>query len=213
MIDYNRLFEEEIQKGEHKRLLLHVCCAPCLASAILRVKDHFDLTLFYYNPNIRPFEEYEKRFFEIGKLLRGLNLDNVNVIKGEYEKDVFDTFLIPKKDEREGGSRCMDCITTRLEKTAEFARKNGFDLFSTTLTSSPHKNAQFINEKGIELSSQTSLWLPSDFKKKDGVLVSKKLCQEYEIYRQNYCGCNTTNRDAVTLKSTSDTASVVLNKE
>lgn len=189
MTDYNRLFEKVCENSQEKTLLLHVCCAPCLASAIERVARNFRVTLFYYNPNIRPEAEYEKRYGEIKKLLDGLDLGDVEVIKGDYETERFDRFLIPKKDECEGGSRCDDCIAERLMVTAEIARKNHFDYFCTTLTSSPHKNAEYINSKGYELSADGCGWLPSDFKKRDGVLRSKELCSAYGIYRQNYCGC------------------------
>ncbi len=189
MTDYNRLFEKECENSQEKTLLLHVCCAPCLASAIERVAEKFRVTLFYYNPNIRPVSEYEKRYDEIGKLLSGLNLKHIEIIDGEYDQARFDRFLIPKKDEREGGSRCDDCIAERLIVTAENARKNRFDYFCTTLTSSPHKNAEYINTVGYELSGEGCLWLSSDFKKRDGVLRSRELCSLYGIYRQNYCGC------------------------
>lgn len=189
MTDYNRLFEKECENSQDKTLLMHVCCAPCLASAIERVAPYFRVTLFYYNPNIRPEAEYEKRYGEIEKLISGIGLNDIEIIRGDYEGERFDRFLIPKKNEPEGGSRCADCIAERLEVTAEIARKNHFDYFCTTLTSSPHKNAEYINLKGYELSADGCLWLPSDFKKRDGVLRSRALCSTYGIYRQNYCGC------------------------
>lgn len=176
--------------GEKKpRLLLHVCCAPCFSYPLELLHPHFDITAFYYNPNIMPLAEYEKRLGEFEKLRRYPFV----LRAGEWDNPRFLDCVRGMEELPEGGSRCGLCIGLRLEKTAELAAAEGFDYFATTLTVSPHKNAPLINTLGEELAARCGVkWLPSDFKKKEGYKRSIALCRELEIYRQDYCGCRLT---------------------
>lgn len=171
-------------------MLLHSCCGPCSTSVIDRLKDDYDLTIFYYNPNVYPQEEYIKRLSEQKKYI-SLTNPQIKVIDGEYDDaQIFLDSFKGFEEVKEGGSRCKICINLRLKKTAEYASKNGFDIFASTLSVSPHKNAQMINELGLELSKQNNIeYLVSDFKKQDGYLNSIKLSKQYDLYRQKYCGC------------------------
>lgn len=184
-IDYNRIFEEEAKRYQGKKLLLHCCCAPCFLGVAERVIQCFDVTLFWFNPNIMPEAEHDLRYRELYKTADKFGLP---VIKREYENHRFMSFAGDMKEEREGGARCDKCISLRIRETAAYAGENEFDLFATTLTVSPHKNADLINRIGEECSSHAR-WLHSDFKKKNGFLRSGELCAEYGVYRQNYCGC------------------------
>lgn len=182
--DYNKIMKEEIDSilGK-KKLLLHVCCAPC-SSACLNRLSSFDITLFYYNPNTFPKSEYDLRFEQFKKLT------NLNIIKVAYShKDFLDNCL-KYADENEGGERCKKCIELRLKTSFEFAKNNGYDYITTTLTTSPHKDATFINEKGKEFEKIYGVkFLPCDFKKENGFLNSIKISKEKNLYRQDYCGC------------------------
>jgi predicted adenine nucleotide alpha hydrolase (AANH) superfamily ATPase len=155
---------------EKKKMLLHSCCGPCSTSVIDRLKNDYDLTIFYYNPNVYPQEEYIKRLNEQKKYI-SLTNPQIKIIDGEYnDAQIFLDSFKGYEEAKEGGSRCKICINLRLKKTAEYARKNGFDIFASTLSVSPHKNAQMINELGLELSKQNNIeYLISDFKKQDGV--------------------------------------------
>ncbi len=191
-IDYNRLMEEQIASldGARPRLLLHICCAPCGSAVLERVCPFFDVTLYYDNPNIMPEEEYRKREGEIRKLLRLSGREDVPLIEGPYDTGAFFDAARGLEDQPEGGARCEACFRLRLARTAELAREGGFAFFCSTLTVSPHKNAQLINRIGEELARETGVpWLPSDFKKKDGYLRSIRLSREYGLYRQCFCGC------------------------
>ena len=190
--DYNREMEELIAslEGRRPRLLLHVCCAPCASSVLERVYPYFDVTLFYYNPNIHPKDEYDKRAGELPKLLLRAGMEDVGLIVAEYDPQEFFAAAQGLETEPEGGARCDKCFDLRLSKSAQYAAQKGFDYFATTLTVSPHKNAPLINSIGEGLAAQFGVpWLPSDFKKRDGYLRSIRLCQEYGIYRQCWCGC------------------------
>lgn len=173
-----------------KKLLLHSCCGPCSTSVIEKLQKEYDLTIFYYNPNIYPEEEYIKRLTEQKKYIQLTNKD-IKVIDGEYlDSEKFLQAYKGLEECREGGDRCKTCIYLRLKKTAEFAKKNNFDIFASTLSVSPHKNAQLINGLGLELSKENNIeYLISDFKKQDGYLNSIKLSKKYNLYRQKYCGC------------------------
>jgi len=177
---------------QKKRILLHACCAPCSTTAIFSLIDEYDITLCYYNPNIYPIEECEKRKQEIYKLVNAVNREGVDVKVLDVEND-FETFEKAVKgfeNEKEGGKRCNICFALRLDKVAFLAKENGFDLFATTLTVSPHKNAKLINEIGENISKKHKIeYLPTDFKKKDGFKKSIELSKKYDLYRQNYCGC------------------------
>lgn len=189
--DYQREMEKIIStfEGRKPSLLLHACCAPCSTSVLERLYDNFDITLFYYNPNIMPEEEYVLRAEQFGKIPTVAD-GTVGLIVAKYDKNEFLSRINGFEDEPEGGGRCGICFDVRLGKTAEVAEREGFEYFGTTLTVSPHKNAPIINDIGEELAKgRKSVWLPSDFKKKNGYLRSTELCRAYGIYRQNYCGC------------------------
>ncbi len=168
------------------RLLLHSCCGPCSSYVLEYLSDYFDITLFFYNPNIQPAEEYEKRLLTQKKLLERAKYKNpVVFLAGEYEPQRFFDTVKGLEGCKEGGARCEKCFELRLSKAAEIAKKGGFDYFATTLTVSPHKNAVLINEIGGRYQN----YLPSDFKKREGYKRSIILSKEYELYRQGYCGC------------------------
>ena len=175
---------------EKKKLLLHSCCGPCSTSVIEKLKQEYNLTIFYYNPNIHPQEEYEKRLTEQIKYIN-LSSQNIVVIDGKYDDNpLFEQAFKGLESCKEGGSRCEKCIYLRLKKTAEYASKNKFDIFASTLSVSPHKNANLINTLGKQLEEEYKVeYLVSDFKKQDGYLNSIKLSKEYNLYRQKYCGC------------------------
>lgn len=175
--------------AEKPRLLLHVCCAPCFSYPLELLHPHFDITAYYYNPNIMPLAEYEKRLGEFEKLRR-----HPFTLRAEaWDNPRYLDCVRGMEAEPEGGSRCGLCIGLRLEKTAALAAAEGFDFFATTLTVSPHKNAPLINRLGEELAGRFGVrWLPSDFKKKEGYKRSVAICRELEIYRQEYCGCRLT---------------------
>lgn len=177
-----------------KKILLHSCCAPCSTAVIERLKDDYDITIYYYNPNIYPEEEYLKRKNEeiryIGILHETQPETNVDFLDCDYECDKYYAAVKGYENEREGGARCAICFRLRLESTAKKALELGYDLFGTTLTVSPHKNAELINAIGLALEKEYNIsFLVSDFKKKDGYKRSVQLSKENGIYRQNYCGC------------------------
>ena len=190
-INYDKVLEEIINKLDHKpKLLLHSCCGPCSSYVITYLKDYFDITILYYNPNIEPHEEYEKRKNEQIKLINELNIPSLSLMDTEYENNIYREYVKGYEDNPEGGSRCHLCYELRLKKTVELAKINGFEYFGTTLTVSPYKNASILNMLGEKLSKEYNvLWLYSDFKKKDGYKKSIELSKKYELYRQDYCGC------------------------
>lgn len=170
-----------------KTLLLHSCCAPCSSSVLKKVCEFFDVTILYYNPNIYPLAEYEKRKKEQIKLCKKLN---IKFLDCDYNENDFLFEVKGLENEIEGGARCNKCFYLRLNKTALLAKQNNFDYFGTTLTVSPHKNEQVINQIGKILQDKYQInYLFADFKKHDGYLNSIKLSKEYNLYRQNYCGC------------------------
>ncbi len=173
-------------------LLLHSCCAPCSTACIQALKDYFDITVFYFNPNITDKSEYEKRKAEQIKYLKAIG--GVAFIEGEYDNKEFFDACKGLEGEKEGGKRCEKCIALRLDQTARLAEREGFQYFCSTLSVSPHKNSKFINEYGKGLSG-TSLYLENDFKKNNGYLQSIKLSKEYGLYRQNFCGCIFSKRE------------------
>ena len=169
------------------KLALHSCCGPCSSYVIEYLSEFFDITLFFYNPNIHPETEYEKRLSEQLRLCKELSIPTVPC---DYNKADFFDFVKGLENEREGGQRCTKCFEMRLDYTAKKAKELGFDIFATTLTVSPHKNAQLINEIGEKISEMYNIsWLPSDFKKRNGYLKSIQLSKQYDLYRQDYCGC------------------------
>lgn len=175
-----------------KKLLLHSCCGPCSTAVLERLLSETDyqISVFYYNPNIHPESEYIKRKNEQIKFIKKLNSDRVNFIDADYNPEKYFELTKGLESEKEGGNRCSICFNLRLSVTAQFAKENGYDIFGTTLTVSPHKNAEVINGIGESISKQKGIdYLVADFKKKDGFKRSIVLAKEYDLYRQNYCGC------------------------
>ena len=178
-----------IDKRQKPKLLLHVCCAPCSSHCLEVVEPFFDVTVFFYNPNISPKTEYDKRLLEEQKFVK-IAHPNVKVVEAEYDSQSFFDIAKGLEDLPEGGERCHKCYELRLKKTAQFARDNNFDFFTTTLTVSPYKNSQVLNEIGANVAKQYGVkYLFSDFKKQNGYLHSIELSHKYNLYRQNYCGC------------------------
>lgn len=189
--NYQREMEEEIRRLEGRRpaLLLHSCCGPCSSAVLERLREHFRVTVLYYNPNIEPEAEYRHRLAEQKRLLSLLPGD-IPLLDCEYDHEAFDAFAPSMAEEPEGGARCLACFALRLNRTAETAAQNGFEYFTTTLSVSPHKNAENVNRIGAEAGEKAGVrYLFADFKKKDGYLRSLQLSREYELYRQDYCGC------------------------
>ncbi len=190
-INYQKELDKILLNANGQTLLLHSCCAPCSSYVLSYLNKYFKITILYYNPNITDENEYKKRKAEQIRLISELPAENpIEIIDCDYEPDKF--FDIAKGLEYcpEGGERCFKCYELRLEKSAELAKKHNFDWFCTTLSISPLKNAQKINEIGNELSKKYGVnFLPSDFKKKEGFKQSIELSKKYNLYRQNYCGC------------------------
>ncbi|MDE5563796.1 MAG: epoxyqueuosine reductase QueH [Oscillospiraceae bacterium] len=189
--NYQREMEEVLHNAPKKpHVLLHACCAPCSSAVLERLAEMAHITLFFYNPNIIPEAEYQYRLAELKRLLTQMPLPDIDLLEGNYEPDRFLAFAAALADLPERGTRCQLCIRLRLEEAVKAAKSLGADYFATTLTVSPHKDAAFINDAGFALAEQYGLpWLPSDFKKKDGYKRSIALSAQYELYRQNFCGC------------------------
>ena len=191
MNNYNKKMYEIIESLNNKpRLLLHACCAPCSSTVLERLQAYFDITIYYFNPNMNDIAEYNKRYAEFSKLLKGMELEQIEVIKPDFEQETFYQFASKYANEKEGGERCHLCYYYRLEESAKYAKNNNFDYFATTLTVSPYKNSDLINKIGLELEEKYSIkYLPSDFKKENGYKRSIELSKMYNLYRQLYCGC------------------------
>ena len=187
--NYSKKLENIIKLLDYKpKLLLHSCCAPCSSYVIDYLHKYFDITIFYYNPNIFPKEEYDKRKKEQIRFIK--NYDDIKFMDCDYDNELYNKLIRGLENEPERGNRCTVCFNLRLEKTADVAVKNSFDYFGTTLTVSPYKNASLINEIGERFSIEKGIkWLYSDFKKNDGYKKSIELSKEYDLYRQDYCGC------------------------
>lgn len=183
-IDYNKLMHEEISSlGEKPRLLLHCCCAPCSSAVIVKLKDYFEITYLFYNPNIFPQTEFEKRKQEFKKL-------GIDVIDLGYDHQKYLDQVVGHERDEEGGERCKLCIAERMKKSFEYAKINHFDFVTTTLSISPHKDCDFINQTGERLEKEFNVkFLHADFKKENGYLLSTQICKEKNIYRQDFCGC------------------------
>ena len=172
-------------------LLLHACCAPCSSYVLESIAKYFDITMYFYDPNITPAEEYEKRYSELKRLLREAPFANgIKIMESAYEPEKFFEIAKGLEDIPEGGERCFKCYRLRLEKTAQTAKEHGFDYFATTLSISPYKSSAKLAEISLALEKEYGVnWLPSDFKKRGGYKRSIELSKEYELYRQDYCGC------------------------
>ena len=182
---------ENISPEKPPRLLLHSCCAPCSSYTLEYLSRYFDITVYYFNPNISPKQEFDKRFEEQKRLISQMPFKNsVTLVEGDYNYDDFLEIAKGLETVPEGGERCFRCYKMRLESTARLAKEQGFNYFCTTLSISPLKNSQKINELGFEIEEKYGVkWLPSDFKKREGYKRSIQLSREYSLYRQNFCGC------------------------
>ncbi len=175
-----------------KKVLLHSCCGPCSSYCIKELAKYVKVTILYYNPNIEPIEEYNKRKETQINLIKDYQKEGIDVdyIDVDYENEVYRNYVLGLENEVEGGSRCTKCFTLRLTRTASLAAALNYDFFATTLTVSPHKNSKLINEIGLEIEKKLKIrFLPSDFKKREGYKKSIEYSKEYELYRQDYCGC------------------------
>ena len=187
----DKIIEKNISEGKIPSLLLHACCAPCSSYCLEYLSRYFNITVFYFNPNISLKEEYEYRLNEEKRLISLMDFVNpVRIIEGEYRPKIFYDAVKGLEDEPEGGKRCVECSKLRLEASAQKAKELGADYFTTTLTISPLKNAGLLNNIGAQYAEKYGVnWLYSDFKKKEGYKRSIALSREYSLYRQNYCGC------------------------
>ncbi len=196
-INYQKELEKLIEKNQKENrvpaLFLHSCCAPCSSYCLEYLAEFFHITLFYYNPNISPKMEYETRVEEQKRLVEALNHKvtyPIEMVEGNYDPERFYEMAKGKEDLPEGGERCFECYKLRLKEAGLYAKEGNFDYFTTTLSISPLKNAQKLNEIGNKIADEVDVaYLPSDFKKKNGYKRSTELSKEYDLYRQNYCGC------------------------
>ena len=189
---YYKLCLKELENiKEPKKLLLHSCCAPCSSHVITFLTNYFDITILYYNPNIAPIEEYNKRKKEQIRLIKSIDtINKLDIIDCDYDNDIYESKIKGYEECPERGARCTICYELRMGKTAEIAKKNKYDYFCTTLSVSPYKNANLINQIGEKLANEFNIkWLYSDFKKADGYKKSIELSKKYNLYRQDYCGC------------------------
>ncbi|HAN09461.1 MAG TPA: hypothetical protein DCP90_02480 [Clostridiales bacterium] len=194
-MNYQKVLDEILKETtamqRKPKLLLHSCCAPCSTYVIEYLLSYFDISVLYYNPNIYPEEEYLKRKDEQIRLINEIKQDKyINIIDIEYEREKFEQIALGYEGEKEGGARCVRCFRFRMIRTAEIAKEKSYDYFCTTLTVSPHKNAEKINEIGELIQKEVGIkWLYSDFKKNEGYKKSIELSKKYDLYRQDYCGC------------------------
>lgn len=189
--ELERLIQKLQQEGKVPRLLLHACCAPCSSAVLEYLSQYFAITLLYYNPNIAPLEEYQKREAELRRLVSQMKFTHpVELLPCQYDGQAFVQAARGLEGEPEGGKRCEACFRLRLRYTAQEAARLRFDYYTTTLSISPMKNAPLLNQLGEEIGREFGVaHLPSDFKKKDGYKRSVQLSKEYDLYRQDYCGC------------------------
>ena len=208
-VNYQKELDAKLQEitklKTHPTLLLHSCCAPCSSYVLEYLSSYFDITILYYNPNIAPQEEFDRRVEEQQRLIREMPLcSTVQFIVGHYDPSEFYTIAAGKEDQPEGSERCFACYRLRLETTAKLAAEKGFDYFTTTLSISPHKNVDVLNAIGSELADiYHTPYLHSDFKKKNGYKRSCELSQIYHLYRQDYCGCIYSKAEALRRQKTS----------
>lgn len=168
-------------------MLLHTCCAPCAIYVVQELAKEYDLALYYYNPNIHPADEYQKRLDEI---IKWSKKRDIKLIEAEYNVEDWFKEIKGLEEESEGGSRCFVCYEMRMRETAQYAKDNGYDIFSTTMSISPHKKADKLNEIGNKLKEEIGVdYLEADWKKNDGFKIACKLSKEEKFYRQDYCGC------------------------
>ena len=212
--EFEKQIEDVSKLSKRPKLLLQACCCPCSSHCLEVLEGYFDISVYFYNPNIDEKQEYEKRLEELKRFTREADFAlDVKLIEGDYEPELFYEMAKGRENLPERGERCYDCYKLRLRKTAEYARDHGYDYFSTTLSISPYKNAEWLNEIGMELEREmretsgraedvkSPIFLFSDFKKKNGYKRSIELSEEYGLYRQDYCGCVFSKRDRDLKKS------------
>lgn len=192
-INYQKEMEKHLpREGERvPRLLLHVCCAPCSSYVLEYLSAYFEITVFYYNPNIEPEQEYRFRAAEEQRFIREIAPAHpITYTEGDYDPERFHEVSRGLEKEPEGGARCTECFRLRLERVAQACAAGGYDYFTTTLTISPLKDADRLNSIGQEMAARYGVkWLPSDFKKRGGYVRSVELSKEHDLYRQDFCGC------------------------
>ena len=192
-MNFQKLLEDEIElikdNDVKPNLLLHACCGPCSSYVIEYLSKYFDITIYYYNPNTYPEEEFTRRYDELDKFINNFN-NSVKIIKEQYNPTEFYNSIKGLEHLGEKSRRCYNCYKLRMNKAARYAKDNGYDYFTTTLSISPYKNANWINEIGKKIENNLGIrYLYSDFKKKDGYKRSLELSKKYNLYRQEYCGC------------------------
>lgn len=190
--EMDKLLENMKNSGQVKKLFLHCCCAPCSSYVLEYLSNYFQITAFFYNPNIDTDEEYSYRQRELIRFIKEKTFENsVEIVSGDYRPEKFEDIAKGYEDCKEGGARCMRCFDLRLRETAKLAKEYNADFFATTLTVSPLKNAQAINAIGEKIGKEFEIeYLPSDFKKKNGYKRTIELSREFDLYRQNFCGCS-----------------------
>ena len=195
--ELDKLIEQLQKEGRAPRLLLHSCCAPCSSYVLEYLSNFFEITVFYYNPNIFPETEYTKRILEQQMLIDDMKVKHpIAFLAGQYDRERFFDIAAGLEHLEEGGERCFKCYELRLAEAAQVAKKGNFDYFTTTLSISPMKNADKLNEIGMKLADKYGVsYLQSDFKKKNGYKRSIELSSEYGLYRQDYCGCEFSYRN------------------
>ena len=196
--ELDSLIASNTAAGIRPTLMLHVCCAVCASYVLEYLHAHFAITVAYYNPNITDDAEYRYRYSELRRYVAEAGLsDDIRFVEAEYDPERFFALAKGREEEREGGSRCELCFYERLSYTARLAKEGGYDYFATTLTISPLKNVAVLNAVGERVAAETgATYLPTDFKKKEGYKRSIELSRQYSLYRQNYCGCVYSRREA-----------------
>ena len=208
-INYDLKLKEELEFIGDKKptLLLHVCCGPCSSNVIKELCEHFIITLYYSNSNIYPSEEYIRRRDELIEFIRQFNNDhnqNIQVIEDQYNHDEWMSHLYPIKEFPEGSLRCNLCYNLRMRRAYDYAQFHKYDYWTTVLSVSPHKNSQWINEIGEKWNAKHSKFLYADFKKNDGYLKSTLMTKEYNMYRQDYCGCEMSLQESIVRKQSKE---------
>ena len=197
-MNYQKELEKIIEKldlNSRPKLLLHACCGPCSSYVVEYLSKYFDITIYYYNPNIYPKEEYTRRLNELKKFM-GIFNNNIKIIEEIYNEEDYNSAVKNLEHLGEKSIRCYNCYEFRMDKAAKYARENNYDYFTTTLSISPHKNSKWINEIGSILEQKYNIkYLYSDFKKKEGYKRSLELSKEYNLYRQDYCGCKYSKKE------------------
>jgi len=199
--ELDALIENLVKDKKVPTLLLHSCCAPCSSYVLEYLSQYYKISILFYNPNIYPLEEYSRRVIEQKGLISALKVKNeIRFVEGKYDTESFYDIAKGLENQKEGGERCFKCYELRLKEATIIAKEQGFDYFTTTLSISPHKNSQKLNEIGGNLAEEFGVkYLYSDFKKKEGYKRSIELSNEYNLYRQDYCGCIFSKNERINL--------------